>query len=297
MEIRFSNYIEGVRSHFKKIIKYIEAHSKTGAACNRNIVRYFLYLRDNNYTAYSQLLGLAMSDQLKLLYFDDKKSTLDEEDRLNLELLTDMYDNDDLVNLFEEDNCYILNAIDGLLDYDALDYFNKRAVLKECEPIADKLLRFSSLNLYDFMYYASDDYNVGTFKTIYEDCLRNKETKDEAIENLICTLDEIYFSSDDSKEYFELISELLATYYTIGKYELSLDTSVAKKDTLKKTIKFLESSDPLEIVKHLNEKDKFLVEVFKRYINFGDTNFTFDTSDEKYQKTLVKLKNIKEAFE
>lgn len=299
MEIKFSNYIEKIRENLENIIEKIDDNSNSYEQFNSLVVRYFLYLRENNYTAYTQLLGLVISDHYKHLYSQYKTSILDEEDKQILELYSDLNDNEDLVDLFEEEPIFVLNAINGFIDYDILDYFNKRETLKTCEPIMKKLIKFSSLNIYDFLYYDPRPYNIGTFKMIYEDCLNDNETKEEAIENLISTLDEIYFESYDKQEYFDIISELLMAYYTIGKYELASQKNVARKDRLVKTINFLESSDILEIVEQLYEKDfsqknKFLIEIFKRYINFQNKELTYDKTDTNYQKTLSKLKNIKE---
>lgn len=298
-EIRCSNYIEEVRRKLEEAIEKIDAMSNTAAGYHLGIIKYFECLREEDYDAYTQLIGLAISDHYKLLYCKKQKSILNEEDRQNLELYSELYDNEDIINLIEDEQIFILNAINGLLDFDAMDYFNKRETLIECKPIMGQLVRFSSLNIYDLLYYNPKPYNIGTFKMIYEDCLNDNDTKEEAIESLICTLDEIYIASDGQREYFEIISELLTTYYIIGKYELTLKGNVAKKATLEKTIRFLESSDTLEIVERLYQSDfgqtnKFLVEVFKRYINFQDKELTYYQIDKRHQKTLNKLWNIKE---
>ena len=299
MEIIFSNYIEKIRESLENIIEKIDDNSNSYEQFNLSVVRYFLYLRENNYTAYTQLLGLVISDHYKFLYYQYKTSILNEEYKQILELYSDLNDNDDLVDLFEEEPIFILNAITGFISYDMLDYFNKRETLKTCKPIMKKLIKFSSLNIYDFLYYDPRTYNIGTFKMIYEDCLNDNETKEEAIESLITTLDELYIESYNKQEYFDIISELLIAYYTIGKSELASKKNVARKDRLVKTINFLESSDILEIVEQLYEKDfsqknKFLIEIFKRYINFQNKELTYDKTDTNYQKTLIKLKNIKE---
>lgn len=298
-EIRCSNYIEEVRRKLEEVIAKIDAMSNTDTGYNLGIIKYFEFLREEDYDAYTQLIGLAISDHYKLLYYKEQTSILNEEDRQNLELYSGLYDNEDIINLIEGDPIFILNAINGLIDFDIMDYFNKRETLMECEPIMKQLVRFSSLNIYDLLYYNPKPYNIGTFKMIYEDCLNDNDTKEEAIESLICTLDEIYIASDGKNEYFEIVSELLTTYYIIGKYELTLKVNVAKKATLEKTIKFLESSDTLEIIGRLYESDfgqknKFLVEVFKRYINFKDKELVHNQIDKCYQKTLKKLWNIKE---
>lgn len=298
MEIIFSNYIEEVRGKLEDVMGKICTMSSTNERLNLGIIKYFENLREKDYDTYTQLIGLAISDHYKLLYYKEQNSILDEEDKQNLKLYSELNDNEDLVKLVEDEPIFILNAINGLMDFDALSYFNKHATLVVCEPIMKQLIKFSSLNIYDFLYYNPKPYNIGTFKMIYEDCLNDNDTKEEAIESLICTLDEIYVESDDKSEYFGIISDLLATYYIIGKYELTLKEKIAKKATLEKTIRFLESSEISEIIKQLYESDfgqknKFLIEVFKRYINFKDSNFTY-IGDENYQKTLIKLRNIKE---
>ena len=67
-----------------------------------------------------------------------------------------------------------------------------------------------------------------------------------------------------------------------------------KKEYLAKNLRLIENSDIIDVLNRLKQKDcKFLIEVLRRNINNYDENISINLDNEREQKTLKKINDIK----
>ena len=289
MVVRFDNFIETVRNHIEENIEFIHDNSKNSEALDNNIYKYFSLLKDKSYSYYSQILGLVASDHYKILYDKQKRSNISEEEQNMLNVYDDLYDNDSIVNFFEQNFELFEYALYEMSDFNSYDYFTKREILLNCKDELPKLGSFSFFNLFDYLYYCQK-YSPELLKTIYKEYLNGGGSKKDAISSLISTLNQIYISDTDN--YVEVISDLLVEYYKISKYQTQNDKHPIKYRKLNKTVRFLEKNDIVQILNKLNDDD-VISEILKRIINFNDdVPYHINEIDDKTIKKLIQIKEI-----
>ena len=140
---------------------------------------------------------------------------------------------------------------------------------------------------------------MNTLKIIYDEQVETYDdndttidAKDAAIYTIISTL-EILFETDIDN-YKDLMSELLANYYMIGKKQMQSNKKIVKKEYLAKNLRLIENGDIIDVLNRLKQKDcKFLIEVLRRNINNYDENISINLDNEREQKTLKKINDIK----
>ncbi|MCM1370450.1 MAG: hypothetical protein NC181_00970 [Clostridium sp.] len=291
MVIKFFNLVDQFRNKLINDIEFIY-NNFSKSKVDYYISDYFNNIKNQNYFIYTQLVGLLISDNYKILY--DKKN-FDELDLLDTELFEffeEIKDNVEII-LFIEENPEILGEIiNNAIDYNSQDYFTKRKILNSCKNNIEKLKNFSILNIYDYLYYCQK-YTPELLKQIFDNAL-NEGIEKEIIElDLQCTLEELL--QFDIDNYYELISELLVGYYIIGKYKINFNKEKLK--SLIKTINFLEQSDIINIMDKIsycndNINNNFIKEILNGFVEFDSNEIIFQCSDEIYKNTLDKLKSI-----
>ena len=80
----------------------------------------------------------------------------------------------------------------------------------------------------------------------------------------------------------------------IGKKQMQSNKKIVKKEYLAKNLRLIENSDIIDVLNRLKQKDcKFLIEVLRRNINNYDENISINLDNEREQKTLKKINDIK----
>lgn len=289
MVIRFENFTDEIRCELENIVEYIHNNSKTEEETDNKIMILFNYLKQKNYYIYSQITGLLVSDHYKQLLDKNNLEMLNEIEQNQLDLYSELYDNEDVVNFIESNPEILTQLLYEMSEFNFNDYFVKREMILKNKDNFNTLKKFSVFNIFDYLYYCQK-YNFEIFKTIYNDYIQNGSTKEEAINVLIATLDELGIS--DQENYLEILSELLIMYYMISKYELSNFKHIQKENILNKAVNTLEKTQIREIIQKF-DNDKFVYEIIKRILNFDNKTINGIIQDKKYEQTINKLESIK----
>ena len=288
--VRFSNVIEDIRTMVISNIEYIIDNCQTGVQINRAILYYFYMMRNNNYKLYKNVIGLIASDHYKMIN-DLRKFDIDlEEDYLYLDLYESISNQDELIYIIEEDPAMILEIITYMNEFNSLDYFEKRESYLNCKDNLNVLFKLSPYSILDYLYYCQK-YDFNILKAIYKEQVEIFNSKDDAINSLITTMEELFMT--DLENYKELVVELLSNYYMVGKNQLRCNQNIVKREYLVKNIRLIENGDIVDILNRLNEHDyKFLIEVLRRNLNGYNENIHFNDNDLE-KKTLKKIYDIK----
>ena len=291
MTIRFGDIIEQLRMRVIKDIEYILDNSQTSVQSDKAILYYFYMLRQNNNKLYKNIIGLIAGEHYKIIkeYSILDKST--DEDELFINLYESLLNQDELIAIIEEEPSY-------MNEFECYDYFEKRQCYLNNKSNLDTLFKLSPCSVLDYLYYCQK-YDMNTLKIIYDEQVETYDyndttidAKDAAIYTIISTL-EILFETDIDN-YKDLMSELLANYYMIGKKQMQSNKKIVKKEYLAKNLRLIENSDIIDVLNRLKQKDcKFLIEVLRRNINNYDENISINLDNEREQKTLKKINDIK----
>lgn len=289
MIVRFANVTEKFRYSMNEVIEYINDNTNTVSELNDCLIKCLMHIKNNNYELYTELIGLLASDHYKQLI--DKKfySMLTENDEEKLQLYEELYDQDALIDLYDNNENLLVEALLEMYNFNFCDYFYKRQVMLRFKDDFSVLRRFSNLNVYDYLYYCQK-YNIEILESIYKDSTQNGLSKNESINLLVDTLDEL--GMVDIQNYVDLVSELLLLYYNISKYELDNYKHIDKLNILKKNILRLEKAHGRDLIQKFND-NKFVSEVLHRIINFNFNDVEFTNNDEVYKHTIKKLESIK----
>lgn len=298
MTIRFGDIIEQLRMRVIKDIEYILVNSQTSVQSDKAILYYFYMLRQNNNKLYKNIIGLIASDHYKMI---KEYSILDksiDEDELFINLYESLSSQDELIAIIEEEPAIIISILSYMNEFECYDYFEKRQCYLNNKSNLDTLFKLSPCSVLDYLYYCQK-YDMNTLKIIYDEQVETYDyndttidAKDAAIYTIISTL-EILFETDIDN-YKDLMSELLANYYMIGKKQMQSNKKIVKKEYLAKNLRLIENSDIIDVLNRLKQKDcKFLIEVLRRNINNYDENISINLDNEREQKTLKKINDIK----
>lgn len=288
--VRFSNVTEDIRTMIISHIEYIVDNCQTGDQINRAILYYFYMMRNNNYKLYKNIIGLIASDHYKMIN-DLRKYEIDlREDYPYLNLYENISNQDELIYIIEEEPSIILEIITYMNEFNSLDYFEKRESYLNCKDNLNVLFKLSSYSILDYLYYCQK-YDFDILNIIYKEQVEILDSKDEAINSLITTMEELFMTDLDN--YKDLVVELLSNYYMIGKKQLQRKNKIVKRDYLMKNIRLIENGDIVDILNRLRANDyKFLIEVLRRNLNGYNENIQFNDNDLE-KKTLKKIYDIK----
>ena len=292
MTIKFGNVTENIRNSFINNIELIMNYCQTKEQSNRIILYYFYYIRCADYNLYKNIIGLIASDHYKIINeFMMQNVGIIEDDFYYLKLYESISNQDELISIIENDPSMILEIICYMNDFNCYDYFEKRRCYLRCKDKIEILSKLSPYSVFDYLYYCQK-YDANIIKTIYNEQLEIYNDKDYAINTLITTIEELF--DNDLSNYSYLMSELLINYYIIGKKQIKSDKTIVKRDYLSKNLRLIENSDIIDILNRLKSDDyKFLIEVLRRNINNYDENVSINTDNEREQKTLKKINDIK----
>lgn len=288
--VRFSNVTEDIRTMVIGNIEYIVDNCQTSAQINRAILYYFYMMRNNNYKLYKNIIGLIASDHYKMIN-DLRKFEIDlKEDYPYLSLYENISNQEKLICIIEEEPSIILEIITYMNEFNSLDYFEKRESYLNCKDNINVLFKLSPYSVLDYLYYFQK-YDFNILKTIYKEQVEIFNSKDDAINSLITTMEELFMT--DLENYKDLVVELLSDYYMVGKNELQCNKNIVKREYLVKNIRLIENGDIVDILNRLRTNDyKFLIEVLRRNLNGYNENIQFNDNDLE-KKTLKKIYDIK----
>lgn len=298
MTIRFGDIIEQLRMRVIKDIEYILDNSQTSVQCNRAILHYFYALRSSNYQLYKNIVGLMASDHYKIINELKRAKSIGKEDFPYMKLYETVLNQDELICVIEKEPTILLEILYCMKEFNDSNYFENRYSYLLCKDKLDILRKLSPYSVLDYLYYCQK-YDMNTLKIIYDEQVETYDdndttinAKDAAIETLISTL-EILFETDIDN-YRDLMSELLANYYMIGKKQMQSNKKIVERDYLAENLQLIENNDIIDVLNRLKQKDcKFLIEVLRRNINNYDENASINTDNEREQKTLKKINDIK----
>jgi len=292
MVVRFSDVNGKFRSYITELVEYVDDKTITVSELNNALIVCLNQLKNNNYDLYTELVGLMASDHYKQLIDKKYYSMLTEDDKEKLQIYEDLYDQAAAVDLYENNEYLLIEALLEMYTFNTSDYFYKRQLLLRFKDNFSELSKFSNLNIYDYLYYCQK-YNVEILKNIYDGFIENGLTKTDGINNLISTINELGMT--DIQNYVEIISELLILYYNISTYELANDKHIDKLNILKKNIMRIEKAQARELLYKFND-DKFASEILHRIINFKSRDVDLKQSSDVYDHTVKKLESIKRIF-
>lgn len=298
MTIRFGDIIEQLRMRVIKDMEYILDNSQTSVQSDKAILYYFYMLRQNNNKLYKNIIGLIAGEHYKIIKEYSILDKLTDEDELFINLYESLLNQDELIAIIEEEPAIIISILSYMKEFECYDYFEKRQCYLNNKSNLDILFKLSPCSVLDYLYYCQK-YNMNTLKIIYDEQVETYDdndtiinAKDAAIETLISTL-EILFETDIDN-YRDLMSELLANYYMIGKKQMQSNKKIVKKEYLAKNLRLIENNDIIDVLNRLKQKDcKFLIEVLRRNINNYDENISINLDNDREQKTLKKINDIK----
>lgn len=287
--VRFANYTEIIRCNLENTIDYICKNISTGMQ-NDKILSYFDRLKKENYTFYSNLVGLLAIDHFKNLK-DLKRLGLNKpNDDNQYDLYLELYDNDGLMQWIENNPSIIFMLLYQMSEFNSCDYFTKREMLINCKEDYELLKRFSTFHIFDCLYYLQK-YDLNMLRNIFKNDIMDSDndiSKEEAILSIICTINDI--KETDKQNYEELISEILVEYYMVASGQL---TSTENDDYVAGAIiSIIELCDYDQIQEKLSS-DISLMYILYKIIDFDASIINIDNKDSNYQKTLEKLKNKK----
>ena len=298
MNVRFGNMIESIRNDVINNVEYIIDSCQTSVQSNRAILYYFYLIRNTDYKLYKNIIGLMASDHYKIIkeYSNLDKSI--EDDSIFINLYENLTSQDELIMVLEEEPMMILNIMDYMNEFACYEYFEKRQCYLNSKDNLNTLFKLSPYSVLDYLYYCQK-YDINTLKIIYHEQLETYDdndttinAKDAAIYGLISTLESLFMT--DTNNYKDLMSELLANYYIIGKKQIQSGKKIVKKDYLSKNLRLIEKSDIIYLLNKLKDTDyKFLIEILRRNINNYEENTNIHNSSELEQKTLKKINEIK----
>lgn len=292
MIIKFIDLVEEIRSNISNDMEYIFNNSLTSEHMNRAVLYYFYMLSKSNYGFYKNVVGLIASDHYKILKNSNYNDELNDEAFYFINLYESISSQDELISIIEEEPFVLLELLHWTSEFNNCDYFEKRKYYLNCKDKLDVLIKLSSFSTLDFLYHCQK-YDMNTIKSIYKEQLNMYNDKDEAINTLIFNLEELFRS--DINNYKELVADLLDNYYLIGKRQLSSDKKITKRRYLSKNIKLIENEDIVDILNKLRDKDcKFFIEILRRILNNDDEQLNINDNDSLQQKTLRKIKDIKQ---
>ena len=299
MTIRFGDIIEQLRMRVIKNMKYILDNSQTSVQSDKAILYYFYMLRQNNNKLYKNIIGLIASDHYKMIKeFMEENINIIEDDFYYLNLYENVSNQDELISIVENDPSIILEIICFMKEFECYDYFEKRQCYLNNKSNLDTLFKLSPCSVLDYLYYCQK-YDMNTLKIIYDEQVETYDdndttinAKDVALCTLISTIDSLF--ENDIDNYKDLMSELLANYYMIGKKQIQYNKKIVKREYLTKNLRLIENGDIIDVLNRLKQKNcKFLIEVLRRNINNYDENISINTYNEREQKTLMKINDIK----
>ena len=279
-------------------MEYILDNSQTSVQSDKAILYYFYMLRQNNNKLYKNIIGLIAGEHYKIIKEYSILDKLTDEDELFINLYESLLNQDELIAIIEEEPAIIISILSYMKEFECYDYFEKRQCYLNNKSNLDILFKLSPCSVLDYLYYCQK-YNMNTLKIIYDEQVETYDdndtiinAKDAAIETLISTL-EILFETDIDN-YRDLMSELLANYYMIGKKQMQSNKKIVKKEYLAKNLRLIENNDIIDVLNRLKQKDcKFLIEVLRRNINNYDENISINLDNDREQKTLKKINDIK----
>ena len=278
MVVRFDDFTEKLRCNVEKHIEYIHNNSKNSEEMDEKIIMYFMNLKQKDYSYYSQLVGLLLSDHYKQLYDKKVLFMLTENEQEKLNLYDELYDNESIMALIEDSPEILIELVYQMSEFNSLDYFVKRKMLFNCKDNLDLLKRFSSFNVFDYLYYCQK-YSIEILQSIFDDYIKEGFSNEECIQVLLSTTNELGIS--DSENYAEIISELFVLYYKIKKNNLNIEDDL---------INILENKTALELL-FLSNDDVYMHNVFDCVMNYNKDKLKFNSKD--HQETINKLESIK----
>lgn len=298
MTIRFGDIIEQLRMRVIKDIEYILDNSQTSVQSDKAILYYFYLMRQSNNKLYKNIIGLIASEHYKIIKEYSILGKSIDEDELFINLYESLSNQDELITIIEEEPAIIINILNYMNEFECYDYFEKRQCYLNNKSNLDTLFKLSPCSVLDYLYYCQK-YDVNTLKIIYDEQVETYDdndttinAKDAAIYTLISTLESLF--ENDIDNYKDLMSELLANYYMIGKKQMQSNKKIVKREYLAKNLRLIENNDIIDVLNRLKRKDcKFLIEVLRRNINNYDENVSINTDNEREQKTLKKINDIK----
>lgn len=290
MLIRFENFTKQIRSYLDEAIDDM-CKGLSSDKQDEIIESYFHELKENNYNFYKHLIGMMFSDHYKILKDDERFNHIDDNGKSLLEIYSYFHDIDDVLNYVEDTPNALSDFLYGMSVFNGYDDdFDRRQVWLSCKDDLEFLIKFSPLNVFDYLYYCGK-YSVERFKAIYDDYTSTDKSLIGSFEKIKDDLNELKDADPDN--YFEVLSELLSLYYITIKDDIDKIKLQQDKDRAKKIIAEIENSSTKEVVKYIDD-DKFLDVIFSQVFNSQNKMLDKDYEDDDvYNKTLQKLRSIK----
>lgn len=289
MLMRFTDIINQLRAQFIDNIEYIMDNCQTSVQCNRAILHYFYALRSSNYQLYKNIVGLMASDHYKIINELKRAKSIGKEDFPYMELYETISNQDELICVIEKEPIILLEILYCMKEFNDSDYFENRYSYLLCKYKLDVLKKLSPYSTLDYLYYCQD-YDINALKYIYDEQLEIYD-KEDVIHILVSTINRLFES--DLECYKNLISELLANYYIIGKNQLQHGDKIIKRHVLERNIQRIENKDMVFILNILQKREyTFLSDILERILD--NKEGIKDYSDNEIgQKTLKKINDIK----
>ncbi len=289
MVVEFSDYVEKLRN---SIESDIENSSLVSDESQEDMIKnYFEELKSKNYESYGQILGLLVSDHIKILNDRKKLNNIVDCELGMLDLYKKLNNTSDVID-FVSDMCQILNMLFyAMTDFNYNDYFCKREIWLNSKDELSRLSKLSSLNAIDYLYYCKR-FNLDLLKKQYNE-LRIHYSIDYSMTEVIKVINGLGIS--DVENYYDLVSELLMSYYTIQKGSKILRGCQNRFNQVNPSsiIKMIETEDNKSLLNAIKD-DEFLIKILSKVMS-DENNCNKDCQNDKtYVKTLNKLKHIRD---
>lgn len=289
MVIKFFDYTEQIRNNLDDSIDNM-CSGLNDDQIDEIIDSYFKELKEKNYELYTNLIGMIFSDHYKLLKYAQRNNEINEEDESFLNLYTDFFDINDILNYVDENPYALESFLWAMSDFNSYDYFEKREIWLSCKEDLDFLFKMSPYNTLDYSYYCQK-YTIEMFKSIYDDYTKEDPTLKGSFMTIKDTL--LVLKTTDLNNYNEIISDLLTRYYVIAKDQVETTSSNNNNGKFIYMIKELENENLDKILSYI-DNGKYLDEILDVVFKNQDRDLNYNgNDDDTYNTTIKKLKYIK----
>lgn len=289
MVVEFSNCVENLRN---SIEGDIDNSFLLSSKSQEDIIKnYFEKLKFKNYELYGQVLGLLVSDHIKILNDRKKLNNIVDYELGMLGLYKKLNSTSDVID-FVSDRCQILNMLFyAMTDFNYNDYFCKREIWLNSKEELSRLSKLSSLNTIDYLYYCKR-FNLDLLIKQYNE-LRTYYSIDYSMNEIIKVINCLCIS--DVENYYDLVSELLMSYYTTQKGSKILKGCQNRFNQVNPSsiIKIIETEDNKSLLETI-KNDEFLIKILSQVMSDENNCNKGCQSDKTYVKTLNKLKHIRD---
>lgn len=289
MVVEFSDYVEKLRNNIEGDINnlFLVSHES-----QENLIKnYFEELKSKDYELYEQTMGLLVSDHIKILNDREKSKNITDYELDMLNLYKRLNSNSDALD-FVSNDCQILNMLFyAMIDFNYYDYFYKREIWLNSKDELSRLSKLSSLNTMDYLYYCQK-FNLDLLRKKYNEFKTNYSI-DHSMNEVIRIINKLNIS--DVENYYDLISELLMSYYITQKGNKILKGCQNRFGQINPSniIRIIETEDNKSLLNDI-KNDEFLIKILSQVMKDESSCNNDYENDKIYIKTLNKLTHIRD---